>query len=35
MLHEGHGVSWEQLRNHIPVPAPPKPELHRPEPVPS
>ncbi len=26
MLHEHHGVSWEQLRNHIPVPAPPKPE---------
>jgi hypothetical protein len=26
MLHEGHGVSWEQLRNHIPVPAPPRPE---------
>jgi hypothetical protein len=26
MLHEHHGVSWEQLRNHIPVPAPPRPE---------
>lgn len=26
MLGETHRVSWEQLRNHIPVPAPPRPE---------